>query len=168
MTPWTHPLVPQKNLIRHFCTCTCTHTLMYTLKQVSTCKHAHLHVCTCTTHTNINAHENYSSLVIKDAIVPPTYISLGTAKYWGSYRLKFSNTVRENKVKKIILVFIFFMLRHVFTMLKSVCMCLWCESMSALMDMCTHMKVQRRSSSVFLCGPLPISLRQRLSEPTAC
>lgn len=31
--------------------------------------------------------------------MPPTYISLGTAKYWGSYGLKFSNTVIENKVK---------------------------------------------------------------------
>lgn len=135
---------------------------MHTLKQVNTCKHAHLHACTCTRHTNINTHENYSSLVIKDAMVPPTYISLGTAKYWRSYGLKFSNPVRENKVKNNSSMYLF-MLLHVFKMLKSVCMCLLCVCMSAIMDICTHMKIQRRSSSVFLCGSLPISLRQRLS-----
>lgn len=56
-----------------------------------------------------------------------------------------------------------FMLLHVFKMLKSVCMCLLYGCMSVIMDTCTHMKIQRRSSSVFLCGSLPISLRQRLS-----
>lgn len=135
---------------------------MHTLKQVNTCKHAHLHVCTCTTHTNIKTHENYSSLVIKGAMVPPTYISLGTGKYWRSYGLKFSNPVGENKVKNNSSMYLF-MLLHVFKMLKSVCMCLLCVCTSAIMDICIHMKIQRRSSSVFLCGPLPISLRQRLS-----
>lgn len=56
-----------------------------------------------------------------------------------------------------------FMLLHVFKMLKSVCMRLLYVCMSAIMDICIHMKMQRWSSSVFLCVPLPISLRQRLS-----
>lgn len=80
--------IDQTLLYMHLLTQRGTHTCTYMHKP--TYAGIHMQTCTCTTYTNVNTHANSWSLVPKThkSIMPHTYISLQTGKYWGKYTAK--------------------------------------------------------------------------------